>query len=150
MEISKTFEPKDLEKKWYQFWEENGYFKPRENTAQKPFTVLMPPPNVTGILHIGHVLNNTLQDVVVRYHRMKGEPTLWLPGVDHAGIATQNMVEKELAKQGITRQELGREKMVEKIWQWKNEKGNIIIDQLKLLGASCDWDRLQLAPKSLS
>lgn len=143
MEISKTFEPKDLEKKWYQFWEENGYFKPRENTAQKPFTVLMPPPNVTGILHIGHVLNNTLQDVVVRYHRMKGEPTLWLPGVDHAGIATQNMVEKELAKQGITRQELGREKMVEKIWQWKNEKGNIIIDQLKLLGASCDWDRLR-------
>ncbi len=141
MEISKTFEPKDLEKKWYQFWEKNGYFKPRENTSQKPFTVLMPPPNVTGILHIGHILNNTLQDVVVRFHRMKGESTLWLPGVDHAGIATQNMVEKELAKQGITRQELGREKMVEKIWQWKNEKGNIIIDQLKLLGASCDWDR---------
>jgi valyl-tRNA synthetase len=80
MEISKTFEPKDLEKKWYEFWEENGYFKPQENSTKKPFTVLMPPPNVTGILHIGHVLNNTLQDVVVRYHRMKGEPTLWLPG----------------------------------------------------------------------
>ncbi|MDD3535407.1 MAG: valine--tRNA ligase [Candidatus Cloacimonetes bacterium] len=139
MEISKTYSPQDIEKKWYRYWEDAGYFAPKGEG--KPFTILIPPPNVTGILHIGHVLNNTLQDVVVRYHRMKGEPTLWLPGVDHAGIATQNMVEKELAKEGTTRHEIGREELLERIWAWKNEKGNIIIDQLKLLGASCDWNR---------
>lgn len=139
MEISKTYSPQDIEKKWYRHWEDAGYFAPKGEG--KPFTILIPPPNVTGILHIGHVLNNTLQDVVVRYHRMKGEPTLWLPGVDHAGIATQNMVEKELAKEGTTRHEIGREALLERIWAWKHEKGNIIIDQLKLLGASCDWSR---------
>ncbi len=143
MEISKTYEPQQIEKKWYAFWEGRGYFKPGGDVAKQPFTVLIPPPNVTGILHIGHVLNNTLQDVVVRYHRMLGEPTLWLPGVDHAGIATQNMVEKSLAKDGVSRHDIGREKLVEKIWAWKHEKGNIIIDQLKLLGSSCDWDRLR-------
>ncbi len=143
MEISKTYEPQQIEKKWYAFWEGRGYFKPGGDAAKPPFTVLIPPPNVTGILHIGHVLNNTLQDVVVRYHRMLGEPTLWLPGVDHAGIATQNMVEKSLAKDGVSRHDIGREKLVEKIWAWKHEKGNIIIDQLKLLGSSCDWDRLR-------
>ncbi|MCD8480231.1 MAG: class I tRNA ligase family protein, partial [Candidatus Cloacimonetes bacterium] len=98
MEINKTYAPQDIEKKWYHTWEERGYFAPRGEG--KAFTILIPPPNVTGILHMGHVLNNTLQDVVVRYHRMNGEPTLWLPGVDHAGIATQNMVEKQLAKEG--------------------------------------------------
>lgn len=139
MDISKTYAPQDIEKKWYRTWEERGYFAPRGEG--KAFTVLIPPPNVTGILHIGHVLNNTLQDVVVRYHRMNGEPTLWLPGVDHAGIATQNMVEKQLAKEGKTRHQIGREALVERIWEWKNEKGDIIIDQLKLLGASCDWSR---------
>ena len=143
MEISKTYEPQQIEKKWYKFWEEGGFFKPAGNEGKKPFTLLIPPPNVTGILHMGHVLNNTLQDVVVRFHRMLGEPTLWLPGVDHAGIATQNMVEKNLAREGITRHDIGREKLVELIWQWKHEKGGIIIDQLKLLGASCDWDRLR-------
>ncbi len=141
MEISKTYSPQDIEKKWYQTWEERGYFSPRGEG--KPFTILIPPPNVTGILHIGHVLNNTLQDVVVRYHRMNGEPTLWLPGVDHAGIATQNMVEKQLAKEGKTRHQIGREALVEKIWEWKHEKGGIILDQLRLLGASCDWSRLR-------
>ncbi len=143
MEISKTYEPQQIEKKWYAFWEDGGFFEPSGDESKKPFTLLIPPPNVTGILHMGHVLNNTLQDVVVRYHRMLGEPTLWLPGVDHAGIATQNMVEKSLAKEGITRHDIGREKLVERIWQWKHEKGNIIIDQLKLLGASCDWNRLR-------
>ncbi len=139
MEISKTYSPQDIEKKWYKLWEESGYFAPRgENKA---FTVLIPPPNVTGILHMGHVLNNTLQDVVVRYHRMNGEPTLWLPGVDHAGIATQNVVEKQLAKEGTNRHQIGREALLERIWRWKEEKGGIIIDQLKLLGASCDWKR---------
>jgi len=143
MEISKTYEPQLIEKKWYEFWEKNEYFQPEGDTSKPPFTVLMPPPNVTGILHMGHVLNNTLQDIVVRFHRMLGEPTLWLPGVDHAGIATQNMVEKELAKEGKTRQEIGREKMLELIWKWKEEKGGHIIDQLKILGASCDWSRLR-------
>jgi valyl-tRNA synthetase len=143
MEISKTYEPQQIEKKWYRHWEERGYFKPAGDPAKTPFTILIPPPNVTGILHMGHVLNNTLQDVVVRYHRMLGEPTLWLPGVDHAGIATQNMVEKSLAKDGISRHDIGREKLVERIWEWKHEKGGIILDQLKLLGASCDWDRLR-------
>jgi len=139
MEINKTYAPQDIEKKWYHTWEERGYFAPRGEG--KAFTILIPPPNVTGILHMGHVLNNTLQDVVVRYHRMNGEPTLWLPGVDHAGIATQNMVEKQLAKEGKTRHQIGREALLEKIWEWKHEKGGIIIDQLKLLGASCDWSR---------
>ena len=141
MEINKTYDPTQIEKKWYQFWDTNGYFRPTPDPAKKPFTVLIPPPNVTGILHMGHVLNNTLQDVIVRYHRMLGQPTLWLPGVDHAGIATQNMVEKNIAKQGETRHTLGREKLIELIWDWKREKGDIIIEQLKLLGASCDWSR---------
>ena len=143
MEINKAYEARQIEQKWYRWWEEKGYFKPAQSTDKPPFTILIPPPNVTGILHIGHVLNNTLQDVAVRYQRMMGRPTLWLPGVDHAGIATQNMVEKNIAKDGLTRHDLGREKLVEKIWEWKHEKGNIILDQLKLLGASCDWDRLR-------
>ncbi|MBW6514765.1 MAG: valine--tRNA ligase [Candidatus Syntrophosphaera sp.] len=143
MEISKTYAAKQIEQKWYDFWESRGYFRPAGDEGKKPFTILIPPPNVTGILHVGHVLNNTLQDVVVRYHRMLGEPTLWLPGVDHAGIATQNMVEKSLAKDGLSRHDIGREKLVELIWQWKRDKGDTIIDQLKLLGASCDWDRLR-------
>ncbi len=143
MEISKTYEANQIEKKWYRFWEEKGFFKPGGDASKAPFTLLIPPPNVTGILHMGHVLNNTLQDVVVRYHRMLGEPTLWLPGVDHAGIATQNVVEKELAREGKSRHEIGRDQLVELIWAWKQEKGDRIIDQLKLLGSSCDWDRLR-------
>ncbi len=141
MEISKTYDPSQLEKKWYQFWSEKGYFTPKPDKTRKPFTVLIPPPNVTGILHMGHVLNNTLQDVIVRYHRMCGEPTLWLPGVDHAGIATQNVVEKQLAMEGKTRHQIGREELVGLIWKWKEEKGDRIIEQLKQLGCSCDWTR---------
>ncbi|MCB5223606.1 MAG: valine--tRNA ligase [Candidatus Cloacimonadaceae bacterium] len=141
MEISKTYEAAQIERKWYRFWEEKGYFRPVEDSSKPPFTILIPPPNVTGILHMGHVLNNTLQDVVIRFHRMLGQPTLWLPGVDHAGIATQNVVEKELAREGKTRHDVGREKLLELIWAWKQEKGDRIVDQLKLLGASCDWER---------
>ena len=141
MQINKTYEAKQIEAKWYRHWEESNYFAPIEDNGQPPFTILIPPPNVTGILHMGHVLNNTIQDVAIRFHRMLGRPTLWLPGVDHAGIATQNMVEKSIAKDGLTRHDVGREKLLELIWQWKEEKGNIIIDQLKLLGASCDWKR---------
>lgn len=141
MQINKTYEAKQIEAKWYRHWEEKNYFAPIEDNGKPPFTILIPPPNVTGILHMGHVLNNTLQDVAIRFHRMLGRPTLWLPGVDHAGIATQNMVEKSIAEDGLTRHDVGREKLLELIWQWKEEKGNIIIDQLKLLGASCDWKR---------
>ena len=141
MELNKNYDASQIEKKWYKFWHENGYFKPIEDKTQKPFTIVIPPPNVTGILHMGHVLNNTLQDVAIRYHRMTGRPTLWIPGTDHAGIATQNMVEKELKKENKTRYDIGREALVERIWDWKKEKGSHIIEQLKQLGCSCDWSR---------
>jgi valyl-tRNA synthetase len=141
MEINKNYEPQKIEKKWYRFWLDKGYFTPIIENEKKPFTILIPPPNVTGILHMGHVLNNTLQDVMIRYKRMTGVPTLWIPGVDHAGIATQNVVEKELAKEGKTRHDIGRDALIKLIWQWKEEKGNRIIEQLKQLGCSCDWTR---------
>ncbi|MCF7794438.1 MAG: valine--tRNA ligase [Candidatus Cloacimonetes bacterium] len=141
MEINKTYEPQKIEKKWYKYWLDNGLFTPEIDKNKKPYTILIPPPNVTGILHMGHVLNNTLQDVMIRYKRMTGIPTLWIPGVDHAGIATQNMVEKELAKEGKTRHDIGREELVERVWKWKEEKGGRIIEQLKQLGCSCDWTK---------
>lgn len=141
MEISKSYEPQKIEKKWYDNSINNGYFTPKINKNKKPYTILIPPPNVTGILHMGHVLNNTLQDVMIRYKRMTGVPTLWIPGVDHAGIATQNVVEKQLANDGKTRHDIGRKNLVKKIWEWKEEKGGRIIDQLKQLGCSCDWTR---------
>lgn len=137
----KNYDPATIEKKWYSYWTERGYFTPQINADKQPYTILIPPPNVTNILHMGHVLNNTLQDVMIRYKRMTDAPTLWLPGVDHAGIATQNMVEKELKKDGISRHDIGREKMIERIWLWKEEKGGKIIEQLKMLGCSCDWSR---------
>jgi valyl-tRNA synthetase len=141
MNINKNYEPQSIEKKWYKHWINKGYFTPKIDKDKKPFTVLIPPPNVTNILHMGHVLNNTLQDVMIRYKRVTGVPTLWLPGVDHAGIATQNMVEKELAKEGKTRHEVGREELIKRIWKWKEEKGGLIIEQLKQLGCSCDWTK---------
>jgi valyl-tRNA synthetase len=141
MEINKSYEPQKIEKKWYKHWIEKGYFTPKIDETKKPYTVLIPPPNVTNILHMGHVLNNTLQDVMIRYKRMTGVPTLWLPGVDHAGIATQNMVEKELAKEGKSRHEIGRKELIKRIWKWKEEKGGLIIEQLKQLGCSCDWTK---------
>jgi len=141
MDIKKQYEPQEIEKKWYDHWIEKGYFTPKIDKSKKPYTILIPPPNVTGHLHMGHVLNNTIQDVMIRYKRMTGVPTLWLPGVDHAGIATQNVVEKELAKEGKTRHDIGREELLERIWEWKHAKGGRIIQQLKKLGASCDWTR---------
>ncbi len=141
MEINKTYDPGQIEKKWYKHWNDKGYFSPTIDKDKEPFTILIPPPNVTGILHMGHVLNNTLQDVIIRYKRMNGVPTLWIPGVDHAGIATQNVVEKQLAKEGLSRHDIGREELVKRIWSWKEEKGGRIIEQLKQLGASCDWTR---------
>ncbi|RKY32871.1 MAG: valine--tRNA ligase [Candidatus Omnitrophota bacterium] len=142
-ELSTRYNHKEAEDKWYKFWEDKGYFCAKPNPAKKPFCIVIPPPNVTGILHMGHALNNTIQDILTRYHRLKGEEALWMPGVDHAGIATQNVVEKTIAKEGLKRQDLGREKFLEKVWQWKEEYGSTIIRQLKKLGASCDWQRMR-------
>lgn len=140
-ELPPRYNSKDIESKWYSVWEVSGYFKPKIDPKKKPFTIVIPPPNVTGILHMGHALNNTIQDILTRWHRMKQDPSLWVPGVDHAGIATQNVVEKKLAKEGKTRHQLGREKFVEAVWKWKEEYGSTIVKQLRRLGASCDWSR---------
>jgi len=141
MIIDKRYEPKEVEGEIYDFWLKNSYFKGKIVKGKKPFVVVIPPPNVTGSLHMGHALNNTLQDILVRQNRMKGVPTLWVPGTDHAGIATQNVVEKQLAKEGKNRHELGRAEFVKKVWEWVDEYGDIIIKQLKKLGCSCDWSR---------
>ncbi len=140
MTLPKTFDPHKIEDKWYNSWLEANYFAPKPTTNGKYFSVVIPPPNVTGSLHMGHALNSTLQDIMVRYKRMMGESTLWVPGTDHAGIATQNVVENELAKSGITRQRLGRKAFLEKVWEWKKKYGGMIVHQLKRLGVSCDWD----------
>ncbi len=140
-ELPKSYEPKSVEERWYAFWLEKGYFHADENAGGEPFSIVIPPPNVTGSLHIGHALNSTLQDILVRWMRMSGRNTLWVPGTDHAGIATQNVVERQLAKEHIDRHALGREKFIEKVWEWKKEYGGRIISQLKRLGASCDWQR---------
>ena len=131
----------EQEKKISDFWIKNGLFKPRKNKSNKKFSIVIPPPNVTGRLHMGHALNNSLQDVLVRFYRMRGLETLWQPGTDHAGIATQAIVEKNLKKKGIKKDDIGREKFIKKIWEWKEESGEIILDQLKKLGCSCDWSR---------
>ena len=140
-ELPKNFNPQEVESRWYAQWEAKGYFR-ADATSQKPtFVVMMPPPNVTGSLHTGHMLNLTVQDVVVRWKRMCGFNTLWLPGMDHAGIATQNVVERELRKEGKTRHDLGREKFVERVWEWKKEYGGRILAQIRRIGDSCDWSR---------
>jgi len=142
MEIPKTYEPKQVETEIYNLWEKGEFFKPKKlQKGKKPFVIVIPPPNITGSLHMGHALNNTIQDALIRYHRMNQESVLWIPGTDHAGIATQNKVEKELRKQGLTRHDLGKEKFVEKVWEWKEKYGNLILEQLKKLGCSCDWSR---------
>ncbi|MDD5692378.1 MAG: class I tRNA ligase family protein, partial [Candidatus Omnitrophica bacterium] len=140
-ELPKQYNPKETEDKWYKFWEENNLFSAKVSPGKKPYCIVIPPPNVTGILHMGHALNNTIQDILIRYHRMKGLEALWMPGTDHAGIATQNVVEKSLAKEGLSRQQLGRDKFIERVWLWKEQHGSAIIHQLKKLGASCDWER---------
>ncbi|MEO0146928.1 MAG: class I tRNA ligase family protein, partial [candidate division WOR-3 bacterium] len=128
------------EARWYTFWEKRGFFRPRPGKGR--FVIMMPPPNITGILHMGHVLNNTIQDVLVRWHRMKGEETLWQPGIDHAGIATMNKVEQEIAKEGKTRFDVGREEFIKRTWAWKEKYGGTIIEQLRRLGCSADWENL--------
>jgi len=140
-EMSKHFDPASCEEHWYTYWTRNGYFHADECSGRVPYSIVIPPPNVTGSLHMGHALNNTLQDVLVRYRRMVGHEVLWMPGTDHAGIATQNVVEKELDSQGTDRHALGREKFIEKVWQWKEKYGGVILKQLQRLGSSCDWER---------
>ena len=140
----KPYNPKEVEEKIYKLWMKSGYFNPdklKKTGAKKPFVILLPPPNVTGSLHMGHALNAVSSDILIRWQRMKGSLTAWLPGIDHAGIATQRVVEKKLRKKGINKLELGREKFLKEVWSWKEEHGEIILDQLKKLGASCDWSR---------
>lgn len=140
-ELKKAFEPAEAEKRLYDYWVKNNYFHAEDKSDAPAFSVVIPPPNVTGMLHMGHALNNTLQDVIIRFKRMQGFNTLWMPGMDHAGIATQNVVEQELMKEGISRHELGREKFLARVWEWKEKYGGVIINQLKRLGCSCDWER---------
>ena len=140
-ELPKQYDPREAQLRWLQFWNERGCFHSRP-TSRKPYCIVIPPPNVTGALHMGHALNNTLQDVLIRYHRMRGFETLWMPGTDHAGIATQAVVEKRIMQEEKkTRHDLGREELVKRIWQWKDQYEARILKQLRELGCSCDWAR---------
>ncbi len=143
MELSKAYNSKQVEDKIYRLWEKSGFFNPDKlpKRHKKPYAIAIPPPNITGELHIGHALNATIQDILIRQKRMQGYKTLWLPGIDHAGIATQNVVEKKLRKEGKSRFDLGKEKFIDEVWKWKKEKENVILSQFKKLGASCDWSR---------
>jgi valyl-tRNA synthetase len=139
--LEKTYSPADIEKKWYQHWETSGAFKCGQRADAEPYVIIMPPPNVTGSLHMGHALDNSLQDALIRFERLRGKDVLWQPGTDHAGIATQMVVERQLDAAGQSRREMGREAFLEKVWQWKTESGGTITEQLRRLGASCDWSR---------
>eukprot|EP01084_Bolivina_argentea_P094699 170266_1 len=145
--MQSKYDPFQVECLWDAWWEQRGYYKPKlnsekkENDKQENFVMVIPPPNVTGSLHLGHALMATIEDVITRYWRMKGKNCLWLPGTDHAGIATQTVVERKLAKEGITRHDLGREKFLEKVWEWKKQKGGKICSQLRKMGCSVDWSR---------
>ncbi|MEQ1522368.1 MAG: class I tRNA ligase family protein, partial [Aestuariivirga sp.] len=140
--LEKTFTPSEMETRLYGEWEARGFFKPGRKPKAKPFTIVIPPPNVTGSLHMGHALNNTIQDILCRFERMRGRDVLWQPGTDHAGIATQMVVERLLMKENKTdRRAMGREAFLKRVWQWKEESGGIITQQLRRLGASCDWSR---------
>jgi valyl-tRNA synthetase len=141
MELAKSFEPGDIERRWYQHWEQSGYFKPSMNLDQPSFSIQLPPPNVTGTLHMGHAFNQTIMDGLTRYYRMKGNNTVWIPGTDHAGIATQIVVERQLGEQGVSRHDLGREAFIDKVWQWKEVSGGTITGQMRRVGCSVDWSR---------
>src|SRR5580658_1297013 len=141
-ELSKTYDPAAVEAEARRVWESEHCFRADPAAPGDPFTIVIPPPNVTGALHLGHAINDTLQDILIRVHRMRGFNTLWVPGIDHAGIATQAVVEKQLKeKENKTRHDIGREELVKRIWQWKEQFGSRIVEQLKRLGCSCDWDR---------
>jgi len=143
MELAKQYSPKDVEERIYGLWIEKGAFRAEGERGGSPYSISIPPPNVTAILHLGHALNNVIQDILIRWKRLEGRNALWMPGTDHAGIATQNVVEKKLAVDGRTRQDLGREKFLKEVWGWREEYGGRIIEQLKALGCSCDWDRIR-------
>lgn len=140
-QLSDRYNPAEVEGRTYQWWENSGFFKAQDQSTKPPFSIILPPPNVTGFLHMGHAMDHTIQDMLIRWKRMNGFNTMWLPGTDHAGIATQSVVERELKKEGVTRHELGREKFVEKVWDWKHQYGDRIYSQMRRLGDSCDWDR---------
>ena len=140
-ELPKTYDPKSAEPKWYQWWCEKGFFHAEPSKGGKPYSIVIPPPNVTGILHMGHALNESIQDVLVRRRRMQGFNTVWVPGTDHAGIATQNVVERKLKKEGKSRWDMSREDFLKEVWAWKEQYGGTILNQLRKLGNSCDWDR---------
>jgi len=139
--LNKGYEPHEVERKWYEYWETHGSFAAKEEDAAPAYSIVIPPPNVTGVLHMGHALNITLQDTLCRYRRLRGDNVLWMPGTDHAGIATQNVVERKLAEEGTDRHALGRDQFIESVWEWREKYGSAIINQLKRLGASCDWPR---------
>jgi len=146
LKLGRVYNPKDVEERLYSFWEKTGFFNPDKlprsyNLKPKTYSITIPPPNITGSLHMGHALNSIIQDILIRWKRSQGFKTLWLPGTDHAGIATQYIVEKELKKEGKMRFDLGREKFLEKVWQWVEKYGNIILTQFKKLGCSLDWSR---------
>ncbi len=141
MELAKSFEPRDIEARWYPYWEQAGYFRPVMDDRRPAWCIMLPPPNVTGTLHMGHAFQHTLMDALIRYHRMLGDDTLWQPGTDHAGIATQIVVERQLDAQGLSRLDLGREAFVERVWQWKAQSGSTITRQMRRMGTSCDWER---------
>jgi valyl-tRNA synthetase len=127
--LAKTYEPREVEEKWYEYWERNDLFRASTKSEKSPFSIVIPPPNITGSLHMGHALNNTLQDILCRYKRMRGYSVLWQPGTDHAGIATQNVVEKDLASRGTDRHQIGRERFIELVWEWREKYGHMIINQ---------------------
>src|SRR3982750_4353818 len=141
MSLSTKYDPLEVEDKWYQYWMKNGFFHSEPNPDKEPFSIVIPPPNVTGVLHMGHMLNNTIQDVLVRKARMQGKEACWVPGTDHASIATEARVVAMLRERGIKKSDLSREEFLKYAWEWKEKYGGIILEQLKKLGASCDWDR---------
>src|SRR5210317_1855959 len=141
MSISKKYDPQAIEGKWYKEWLDHGFFHSEPNPDKEPYTMVIPPPNVTGVLHMGHMLNNTIQDVLIRKARMEGYEACWVPGTDHASIATEAKVVNMLKEQGIEKKDISRDKFLEYAWEWKEKHGGIILEQLKKLGASCDWDR---------
>src|SRR5436305_533829 len=139
--INKTYIPKEVEERWYAYWLENKFFSSKPDPSKEKYSIVIPPPNVTGVLHMGHMLNNTIQDVLVRKARMQGKETCWVPGTDHASIATEARVVAMLKEKGIKKSDLSREDFLKYAWEWKEKYGGIILEQLKKLGASCDWDR---------
>ncbi len=140
-ELEKTYNPAEIEKRLYENWEKKKYFHAEVNRGKKPFTIVMPPPNITGKLHMGHALDNTMQDIIIRFKRMQGYEALWIPGTDHASISTEVKVINALKEEGIDKEELGREGFLKRTWEWKEEYGGAITKQLRKLGSSCDWDR---------